>query len=167
MNGTEASVWRRTVAAWLPVLVRWLLGTCFVYMGLNKALHPEDFLKLVRQYDLVEGYVLLNLIAAVLPWFEVFCGLLLVTGVAVRGSALMLVLMLVPFTFIVIRRALAIQTATGLAFCVIKFDCGCGTGEVLICRKIAENTAMVLLALALLRSRTGRFSLRHCLAGRD
>ena len=166
MNTKERPAWKRTTAALLPVLVRWLLGVCFVYMGLNKALHPEDFLKLVRQYDMVQGYLLLNLIAAVLPWFEVFCGLLLVSGVAVRGSALMLVLMLVPFTVIVIRRALAIQTATGLVFCAIRFDCGCGTGEVLICRKIVENTAMVLLALGLVLSRTGRFSLRYSLAGK-
>ncbi len=146
--------------------MRWVLGVAFVYMGLNKALHPADFLKLVRQYDVAQWYLLLNLIAALLPWFEVFCGLLLVSGVAVRGSALMLVLMLVPFTIVVIRRALAIQTATGLAFCVIKFDCGCGTGEVLICRKIAENAAMVLLALGLLWCRTGRLSLRYALAGK-
>ncbi len=166
MKGTEPSSWKRAAAAWLPVLVRWLLGACFIYMGLNKAVHPEDFLKLVRQYDLVQNFLLLNMIAAILPWFEVFCGLLLVGGVAVRGSALMLVLMLVPFTFIVIRRALAIQTATGLAFCLIKFDCGCGTGEVLICRKIAENAAMVLLAFGLLWCRTGRLSLRHSLVSR-
>ncbi len=144
--------------------MRWVLGGCFIYMGLNKALHPAEFLKLVRQYDIVQWYLLLNLIATLLPWFEVFCGLLLVTGVAVRGSALMLVLMLVPFTLVVIRRALAIQTATGLAFCVIKFDCGCGTGEVLICRKIAENAAMVLVALGLMFCRTGRWSLRYALA---
>ncbi len=167
MNGSAPSSWRRTVSVWWPVLARWLLGSCFVYMGLNKALHPEEFLKLVRQYDMVQGHVLLNLIAAILPWFEVFCGLLLVAGVAVRGSALMLVLMLVPFTVIVIRRALAIQTLTGLAFCSIRFDCGCGTGEVLICRKIAENTAMVLLASGLLLCRTGRLCLRYGLAGRD
>ena len=78
-------------------------------MGLNKALpHPEYFLKLVRQYDMVTSPLLLNSIGAALPWFEVFCGLLLLFGVAVRGSALMLVAMLVPFTLIVLKRALAI-----------------------------------------------------------
>ena len=58
------------------------------HMGLNKALHPEAFLKLVRQYELVQSPLMLNLIAAGLPWFEVFCGVLLVLGLAVRGSAL-------------------------------------------------------------------------------
>ena len=71
------------------VLARWWLGCVFIYMGLNKALpHPEYFLKLVRQYDMVTSPLLLNSIGAALPWFEVFCGLLLLVGVAVRGSAL-------------------------------------------------------------------------------
>src|SRR6266404_7974219 len=90
------------------VFIRWLLGGVFIYMGMSKALHPEAFLKLVRQYQMVSDPVILNSIAAALPWFEIVCGLLLVGGVAVRGSALMLILMLVPFTLIVLRRALAI-----------------------------------------------------------
>ena len=34
------------------VLARWLLGAVFVYLGLTKALHPVEFLKLLREYDL-------------------------------------------------------------------------------------------------------------------
>ena len=90
------------------MLGRWLVGLLFVYLGLNKALHPDLFLKLVRQYELVSNPYLLNAIAAALPWFEVFCGLLLLAGVAVRGSALLLLLMLGVFTPLVLKRALAI-----------------------------------------------------------
>ena len=93
MNAEPLS-WRRNAPGLVAVLTRWLLGILFLYMGLNKALHPVEFLKLVRQYELVQDPLLLNSIAAALPWFEVFCGLLLVAGVGVRGSALMLVLML-------------------------------------------------------------------------
>jgi uncharacterized membrane protein YphA (DoxX/SURF4 family) len=136
------------------VLARWLLGACFIYMGLNKALHPIDFLKLVRQYDWVQNHVLLNVIAAGLPWFEMLCGLLLMLGVAVRGAALVLVGMLVVFTGIVLQRAWGIHVASGLAFCAIKFDCGCGTGEVWICWKLVENSMLLLLSLALLFGRS-------------
>src|ERR1041385_7246276 len=96
---------------------RWILGGVFVYMGLTKALHPVDFLKILRQYEMVESHVLLNLIAAGLPWFEVLCGILLLSGIAVRGAALMSLAMLVPFTFIVLNRALGIQAAKGIPFC--------------------------------------------------
>lgn len=134
----------------LGVLARWLVGGLFIYMGLNKALHPVDFLKLVHQYELVSTPFLLNAIGAALPWFEVFCGLLLVAGIAVRGSALIMVVMLVPFTLVVLKRALAISAAEHIPFTQVKFDCGCGTGEVFIWRKMIENSVLILLSLWLI-----------------
>ncbi len=148
----------------MAVLARWWLGCVFIYMGLNKALpHPEYFLKLVRQYDMVTTPFLLNSIGAALPWFEVCCGLLLLTGVAVRGSALMLVVMLVPFSVVVLKRALAMAATSGQAFCAIKFDCGCGAGEVFICHKLVENTVLLLLAAWLLTGRGRQLCLRFSL----
>ena len=133
------------------LLARWWLGCVFIYMGLHKAMpHPEYFLKLVRQYDMVTSPWLLNSIGAALPWFEVLCGLLLLAGVAVRGAALNIVVMLVPFTLIVLKRALALAASSGKPFCAVKFDCGCGAGEVFICHKLVENTVLLLLAAWLL-----------------
>jgi len=132
---------------YLRLLLRWVIGGLFIYMGLNKALHPVEFLKLVRQYDMVHTPWLLNSIAAVLPWFECFCGSLLVAGVLRRGAALVSVLMLVPFTLLVAKRAFAIHAEQGIPFCAIKFDCGCGAGEVVICHKLVENTLLLASAL--------------------
>jgi uncharacterized membrane protein YphA (DoxX/SURF4 family) len=145
------------------LLARWLLGGLFVYMGLNKALHPELFLKVVHQYQMVDSPLVLNSIASALPWFEVFCGVLLAAGVAVRGSALMLVLMLVPFTVLVLKRALGIAGAEGLPLCAVKFDCGCGTGEVFICRKVLENSLLLLLSCWLVRGPGRLMALRFSL----
>src|SRR5437868_12250402 len=69
----------------VAVLARWFLGGLFIYMGVVKALNPAEFLTLVRQYNMVSVPFLLNSIAAALPWFEIFCGALMLTGVAVRG----------------------------------------------------------------------------------
>jgi uncharacterized membrane protein YphA (DoxX/SURF4 family) len=143
------------------VLGRWVVGTCFIYMGLSKALYPAGFLKLVRQYELVHDPVLLNSLAAVLPWLEVFCGLLLLAGVAVRGTALTLAGMLLPFTAVVWQRALALQAAQGIPFCAVKFDCGCGVGEVYICSKLLENAALLAVAVWLLWGRGRQLSLRY------
>jgi len=151
------------VADNFAVLARWLLGAAFLYLGLNKALHPVEFLKLIRQYDIVQDHLWLNSIAAALPWFEVFCGLLLLAGVAVRGTALMLILMLVPFTVLVFRRALAIKSAMAIAFCAVKFDCGCGNGEVYICHKLLENLWWLILAGWLLAGTGQKFCLRYSL----
>jgi uncharacterized membrane protein YphA (DoxX/SURF4 family) len=146
------------------VLARWWLGCVFIHMGLNKALpHPEYFLKLVRQYDMVTSPWLLNSIGAALPWFEVLCGLLLLAGVTVRGAALNVVVMLVPFTFIVLKRALALAAASGIPFCAVKFDCGCGAGEVYICHKLVENTVLLLLSAWLLTGGGRQLCLRFSL----
>jgi hypothetical protein len=89
--------------------------------------------------------------------------LLLLFGVAVRGSALMLVAMLVPFTAIVFKRALEIAAANHQAFCAVKFDCGCGMGKVFICHKLVENTVLFLLSAWLLAGGGRRLCLRFSL----
>jgi len=152
---------KRSVLETACVLARWVMGALFVYMGLSKALAPEHFLELARQYDLVTNPFLLNSIASALPWFEVFCGLLLLAGVAVRGTALMLIVMLVPFTILILKRALLIAATEGKAFCVVKFDCGCGAGEVIACHKLIENCGLIFLAGCLLIGWGRRFCLRY------
>ena len=158
---------RLTRADFLAVAARWILGGLFVYMGMSKALHPEAFLKLVRQYELFSSPFLLNAVAAGLPWFEVFCGLLLLAGVAVRGASLMLVVMLIPFTTVVVKRAFGIAAAQGVPFWTVKFDCGCGTGEVLIWKKVLENSFFILLSCWLLRGRRKLLAARFSLLGTD
>lgn len=150
---------------YLGVASRWLLAVLFIYMGGTKALDPAAFLKLLRQYDLSTHSLVLNSIAGALPWFEVFCGLLLLAGVAVRGSALLLLCMLVPFTLVVFKRALAISDLQHIAFCAVRFDCGCGAGEVLICHKLVENSLLALLACLPLAGHGRRFAARFSLIG--
>jgi len=142
------------------VLARWLLGAVFIYMGLSKALHPVDFLKLLRQYDLTQSSLLLNSMAAALPWFEVLCGMLLLAGIAVRGTALALIAMIVPFTLLVFHRALLLQSVLAIPFCAVKFDCGCGGGAEFICRKVLENFLLILLSTWLLAGNGRQLSLR-------
>jgi uncharacterized membrane protein YphA (DoxX/SURF4 family) len=161
---TSASFRGRAAADIFAVLARWVLSAVFLYFGLNKALHPVEFLKMAREYDLVQSSLLLNLVAVVLPWFEIFCGLLLLAGVAVRGTAVMLIVMLVPFTALVFRRALALQSARHIPFCAIKFDCGCGNGEVFICRKLLENLLFIVFSVWLLAGYGRKLCIRHTLA---
>ena len=101
---TAPRTWKNNLFETVAVLARWTLGLLFLYMGLTKAMHPVEFLKLARQYEMVQSPFLLNSIAAGLPWFEAFCGALLLAGIAVRGTALTLTAVLVPFTWLVWRR---------------------------------------------------------------
>ncbi|MFO1475914.1 MAG: DoxX family protein [Verrucomicrobiota bacterium] len=144
-------------------ILRLILGMVFLYMGFSKALHPVDFLKLVRQYDWIQAPWILNGVAAGLPWFEIFCGALLVGGIGVRGAALLIILMLVPFTLAVWHRAAVLQSGLHIPFCAVKFDCGCGSGEIPACRKLLENTLLLAAAFAVVIFPPTRFCLRACL----
>jgi uncharacterized membrane protein YphA (DoxX/SURF4 family) len=154
-----------TLATAFLVVARWALAAVFIYLGFEKALQPVEFLKLLRQFHVFETPWLLNFAAATLPWFEIICGLLLLLGVAVRGTALIVLGLLVPFTVMVLLRALELRGASGVALCAVKFDCGCGTGEVLACGKLAENALLIVLAIALVVSTCDRFCLRPVLRG--
>jgi uncharacterized membrane protein YphA (DoxX/SURF4 family) len=141
------------------LLARIFLGLLFVYLGTAKVIDPVGFLKLVRQFDLLPQPLLLNAVAGLLPWFEVFCGVLLLAGIRPRGAALVAGLMLFAFTALLAGRAWAIFQAGQIPFCAIRFDCGCGTGEVLICAKLIENTAALLLATVVALRHGRRFCL--------
>ncbi len=134
------------IPSYTAVLARIALGVVFIYLGVAKAVDPVAFLKLVRQFGVLESPPALNVIAAVLPWFEVFSGMLLLLGVKPRATASVQFVMLAGFTVLVLARAIAIYRSGGVPFCAVKFDCGCGTGEVLICMKLAENAGLLVLA---------------------
>jgi hypothetical protein len=132
---------------------RCLLGGFLIYMGAIKAMEPADFLKLLREYQFLASPWPLNAVAALLPWFEICCGMFLLSNAAVRGTALIVSLMFLAFSAAILHRALALQAELSLPFCAVSFDCGCGAGEVFVCTKLTENAAWFLLSLWLLLSR--------------
>ena len=166
MNPRRTLIPRTWVEA-AGLLARWLLGGSFIYLGLVKAMDPGDFLKLIRQYHLTQSPPALDCLAALLPWFEVACGVLLVAGVAVRGAALVSLLLLIPFTVVVWHRALELQAIKAIPLCMVKFDCGCGHGEEFFCRKLTENLVWMGLGVWLLAGAGRKCCLRYELKKSD
>ena len=82
----DLTPFRQNMSSLVTLLARWLLGGFIFYTGVSKAMDPVGFLKLIQQYNVIQNHVVLNSIAAILPWFEIFCGLLMVTGIAIRGT---------------------------------------------------------------------------------
>ncbi len=150
----------------LAFLARVALGATFVWLGLAKLGALPEFLKAIREYHLVDHGRAMTFIAATLPWVEVFGGALLLLGVAVRGISLVFLAFLAAFTFAIAARGVDVAAADGLAFCAVAFDCGCGTGVENVCRKLAENGALMVCALLVLFTRGGlRLGLRPRLLG--
>jgi len=98
----------------IELAARWILGITFIYASFHKIIAPADFAKILYGYDLFPG-VLINLIAIVLPFVELFSGLALILGIYPRSAALIVNGMLLSFII-----ALSINLVRGH-----EFDCGC------------------------------------------
>ncbi len=96
-------------------LLQTALGAVFIYAGLEKHWHPEEFAEAILAYRLLPPG-LAGLLAAVLPWLELTPGALLVLGF--RRRSCLLILGLLAGGFIAV---LLLTMARGL-----KIDCGCG-----------------------------------------
>ena len=155
---------QRWDASGIPLLVaRLVLGATFVWLGALKAGDPVQFLKLLRQYELVSesNPMLLNVFAAVVPWLEMWCGLLLLLGVAVRGTAVTVLALLTTFLVAIAVRGAALARQGGTPLCAVAFDCGCGSGIENVCSKLLQDCALWLLAWVALLSRSRRFCLQR------
>ena len=98
----------------LTLASRLIVGITLIYASFYKIIDPASFAKSIWYYHLVPGS-LVNLMALILPWLEIFCGLALILGVWYRGAVLWANLMLVVFIV-----ALASTIVRGLSI-----DCGC------------------------------------------
>jgi len=168
---SEPGSWhRRLDQTGIPLLVaRLVVGGMFIWLALDKIQRPVNFLKLMRQYRLLDEqqlYWLMNLVAVVLPWIELGCGVALILGLAVRGAGLLSAAMLAFFTPLILVRGLELFQQGGVPFCQVSFDCGCGAGVIFLCSKLAENGVMFLLSLVAIASRSRRFCLSTRLARR-
>jgi putative oxidoreductase len=94
--------------------VRLVIGGVFLCAGIVKIAYPESFAGSIAAYRLLPWFGN-YLAAAVLPWLETVCGVLLITGWRVRGTAAVVTILLLVF-----MAALASTIVRGL-----DIDCGC------------------------------------------
>jgi uncharacterized membrane protein YphA (DoxX/SURF4 family) len=110
------SNWRQAIInnSWIELAARWILGLTFIYASFHKILRPAEFAKIVYGYDLFP-YVLINLIAIIIPFLELVAGLALIIGFYPRSAAIVINALLLAFI-----TALTINLIRGH-----EFDCGC------------------------------------------
>lgn len=144
-----------------PVL-RIVLGAVFLLYGLDKVGQPDDFALAIANYKLLPE-VFVNLLAVVLPWVEVLCGLLLIFGQWVRSAALLSAAMLMVFV-----TAVSISLLRGL-----DINCGCFNadgGRKIGSKLLAEDSLLLVMSLVLVLKATDSVGWRAILGpgkGRD
>ena len=85
----------------LYVILRILLGIVFVWASWNKIADPESFARIIQNYRILPP-VFVNPTALILPWLEAACGIFLITGYFVRGSAFIVDILLTMFILVFI-----------------------------------------------------------------
>ncbi|WP_236015099.1 MauE/DoxX family redox-associated membrane protein [Geomonas anaerohicana] len=98
----------------IPLALRIALGAVFIYAAIPKIADPVTFAGSVAAYQILP-YFWSYVTAAVLPFLELTCGLLLILGVRVRSGALIIGALNVVF-----MAALSAAMIRGL-----DIDCGC------------------------------------------
>lgn len=96
-------------------VVRWVLGAILVWAAVSKLPNLQDFYGAIAAYRVPLPGVLLRISAAVLPWLELFCGLLLLAGLWCRAALLWVLVLCSLFV-----------AATGQAWARgLSISCGC------------------------------------------
>jgi putative oxidoreductase len=125
-------------------VLRIALGAVFLYAGAIKISDPQAFAGNIAAYKLLP-YFADYLTAAILPWLEVFSGLLLIVGLRVRAAAAMAIILNVVF-----MAALAAAMVRGL-----DIDCGCfkqGGSKTPAWLALARDAVLLSVALIVFRS---------------
>jgi uncharacterized membrane protein YphA (DoxX/SURF4 family) len=131
---------------------RILLGLVFLLYGLDKIPHTDNFARAIANYRLLPEF-LVNLLAVVLPWVEVACGLLLLSGQWVRSAALLSAFLLVVFVI-----AVCAALMRGL-----DINCGCFNtdgGRKIGLKLLAEDLLLLAMSFALILKAKDRLGWR-------
>lgn len=80
----------------LDIAGRTILGAIFIFASLDKIADPAAFAQAIANYQILPPDWV-NVVALTLPWIELVSGICLIAGKLVRGSALVIILMLAIF----------------------------------------------------------------------
>ncbi|MEN6295698.1 MAG: MauE/DoxX family redox-associated membrane protein [Chloroherpetonaceae bacterium] len=134
------------------LICRIVVGLMFIVVGVGKIANPEEFAKEIANYQILP-YLFVNITAIIIPWIELFAGILLLLGVQTKSSSIVIAVMTVVFTIAVI-----IAIAKGL-----NIECGCYSNiasQQVGLPKVLENIGLLILTFIIILSDNKKFSLK-------
>jgi len=87
----QGKIWERFL-----LVLRWLIAAIFIFAGAGKIFDPANFAQQVDNYRLLP-FFMVTLMAIVLPWLEVLCGILLLHNRYKTPAAFIVLLMCFMF----------------------------------------------------------------------
>ncbi len=128
---------------WITLALRLVLGAIFLYAAWTKLRQPWLVFALsIDAYRLLPEWAVFT-VARALPWLELVLGVLLISGLKIRYTALATATLLAGFYASMIY---AYSAGSGI-------DCGCfGVGEAVSARTLVRDGALLAAAVALVIS---------------
>ena len=99
---------------YLALVLRFYIRGLFIYASMYKINYTAEFAETIASYQIVP-YMAVNIMAVVLPWIELICGVLLIAGIRARAAVVFIGLMMTMFTL-----AIFINLMRGASI-----SCGC------------------------------------------
>lgn len=96
------------------LILRIVVGAVFIYSSIDKLFNQEAFARAIYNYKFLPD-IFINIFAIIIPYLELFCGILLIAGIFKGGSSFIISILLVLFII-----ALTQAYARGL-----DISCGC------------------------------------------
>ncbi len=132
-----------TIKSTIAIIIRVILGFLFLYASLDKIIYPSKFAEVIYNYRLLP-VELVNICAILVPWIEVFIGIMLLIGIWVDASAFMLSSITFVFTFMIISAI----------FRGLNIECGCfsldAEGSLVSWKRVIEDIFILIGGLYLI-----------------
>nr|MBC8485115.1 DoxX family membrane protein [Bacteroidota bacterium] len=71
---------------YLQIAFRLIVGGVFIYSSIGKLFSPDEFAKIIHNYDMLPLF-LVNILAIALPYVQFIAGVLLIVGVYKKGNS--------------------------------------------------------------------------------
>lgn len=142
----------------LQLPLRVFLGGVFVFAAYNKIPAVQSFAEAIKGFQVVDAESHPELIvigAFVIPWFELFAGLMLILGLRARSAAMGIGLLLAVFIYALLH----------VIFTDVSADCSCFGDENFICGstvgwcQVIRNVVFLIPAGYLMVRGPGRVSI--------
>ncbi|MBC8485774.1 MAG: DoxX family membrane protein [Bacteroidetes bacterium] len=133
---------KTTVKSTIAIIIRLILGFLFLYASLDKIIYPSKFAEIIYNYRVLP-VELVNICAILVPWIEVFIGIMLLIGIWIDASAFMLSSITFVFTFLIISAI----------FRGLNIECGCfsldAEGSLVSWKRVIEDIFILIGGLYL------------------